>query len=99
MFFFFLLVCFFIFFFFFFQAEDGIRDLYVTGVQTCALPIWRLGRPGVVRPEESAGEGRPGWPGRLRRPRAVCRPGRPAPARGIRWQGAILVGPRARRLA
>src|SRR5438874_3730274 len=24
---------------FFFQAEDGIRDLYVTGVQTCALPI------------------------------------------------------------
>src|SRR5690349_23323596 len=26
---------------FFFQAEDGIRDLYVTGVQTCALPIWR----------------------------------------------------------
>src|SRR5690349_7592205 len=29
-----------IFFFFFFQAEDGIRDLYVTGVQTCALPIF-----------------------------------------------------------
>src|SRR5690349_22515876 len=28
------------FFFFFFQAEDGIRDLYVTGVQTCALPIY-----------------------------------------------------------
>src|SRR6266496_6030599 len=28
-------------FFFFFQAEDGIRDLYVTGVQTCALPISR----------------------------------------------------------
>src|SRR2546427_5366641 len=28
-------------FFFFFQAEDGIRDLTVTGVQTCALPIWR----------------------------------------------------------
>src|SRR6266496_53455 len=26
--------------YFFFQAEDGIRDLYVTGVQTCALPIW-----------------------------------------------------------
>src|SRR2546430_7281583 len=25
---------------FFFQAEDGIRDLTVTGVQTCALPIW-----------------------------------------------------------
>src|SRR2546425_12811192 len=28
------------FFFFFFQAEDGIRDKLVTGVQTCALPIW-----------------------------------------------------------
>src|SRR5205807_5976737 len=27
------------FFFFFFQAEDGIRDYKVTGVQTCALPI------------------------------------------------------------
>src|SRR2546430_15383760 len=27
--------------FFFFQAEDGIRDLTVTGVQTCALPILR----------------------------------------------------------
>src|SRR2546430_14116668 len=29
---------------FFFQAEDGIRDLTVTGVQTCALPIWRADR-------------------------------------------------------
>src|SRR5260370_32452008 len=28
--------------FFFFQAEDGIRDSSVTGVQTCALPICRL---------------------------------------------------------
>src|SRR5256885_12118970 len=28
---------------FFFQAEDGIRDYKVTGVQTCALPIYRLG--------------------------------------------------------
>src|SRR2546426_2638409 len=27
--------------FFFFQAEDGIRDYKVTGVQTCALPIFR----------------------------------------------------------
>src|SRR3989440_4685408 len=31
---------FFALFFFFFQAEDGIRDLIVTGVQTCALPIY-----------------------------------------------------------
>src|SRR5688572_5981488 len=34
-------VCLFV--FFFFQAEDGIRDLTVTGVQTCALPIWLRG--------------------------------------------------------
>src|SRR5438105_5139573 len=32
-----------VFFFFFFQAEDGIRDPLVTGVQTCALPISALG--------------------------------------------------------
>src|SRR5690606_40302009 len=32
--------------FFFFQAEDGIRDFHVTGVQTCALPILR--EPGPV---------------------------------------------------
>src|SRR3712207_8605704 len=31
-----------IFFMFFFQAEDGIRDIGVTGVQTCALPISRM---------------------------------------------------------
>src|SRR2546425_8158534 len=35
----FILTCM-LFFFFFFQAEDGIRDKLVTGVQTCALPIW-----------------------------------------------------------
>src|SRR5215213_11799867 len=33
------------FFFFFFQAEDGIRDWSVTGVQTCALPISGPDRP------------------------------------------------------
>src|SRR5947207_8438068 len=57
-FFFFFFCCFFDFsfvlFFFFFQAEDGIRVHCVTGVQTCALPIWcfsplhsvRLSSPG-----------------------------------------------------
>src|SRR5436309_15428659 len=39
--------------FFFFQAEDGIRDFHVTGVQTCALPIYRAqhatGARGVLR--------------------------------------------------
>src|SRR6266446_9207756 len=34
------------FFYFFFQAEDGIRDYKVTGVQTCALPIY--GVPGEL---------------------------------------------------
>src|SRR5207237_6144146 len=34
-----------LFFFFFFQAEDGIRDSSVTGVQTCALPIYGAARP------------------------------------------------------
>src|SRR5436309_10645862 len=37
--FFFCFFLYFFFFFFFFQAEDGIRDFHVTGVQTCALPI------------------------------------------------------------
>src|SRR5690606_40001182 len=32
--------------FFFFQAEDGIRDFHVTGVQTCALPISSVSAPG-----------------------------------------------------
>src|SRR5947209_10918624 len=33
--------------FFFFQAEDGIRDIGVTGVQTCALPISALRDAGI----------------------------------------------------
>src|SRR6266545_5919356 len=61
----------FILFFFFFQAEDGIRDKLVTGVQTCALPIsgsvthWRswtpVPPPGGQRPrppQEQAGDRR-----------------------------------------
>src|SRR6266511_5885104 len=38
-------------FFFFFQAEDGIRDFHVTGVQTCALPISASDTPLVEAPE------------------------------------------------
>src|SRR5690606_39435183 len=44
---------------FFFQAEDGIRDVHVTGVQTCALPIYALERdvvlaePGVLGPGQA----------------------------------------------
>src|SRR2546430_12208216 len=47
--------------FFFFQAEDGIRDLTVTGVQTCALPIWPhvlVAADGGRRALERLGEGR-----------------------------------------
>src|SRR2546422_8561436 len=50
--FFYLSYCFF-FFFFFFQAEDGIRDVAVTGVQTCALPI------SIKRLPRSPSRGRP----------------------------------------
>src|SRR5690606_40819182 len=43
--------------FFFFQAEDGIRDFHVTGVQTCALPIcdlvWRFLLPSLPRQRKS----------------------------------------------
>src|SRR5262249_59618836 len=51
---------------FFFQAEDGIRDWSVTGVQTCALPILQAGR----------GAGRAGGVERgTRRPRVGGEPG------------------------
>src|SRR5947209_19649176 len=46
--------------FFFFQAEDGIRDIGVTGVQTCALPI-STPSTGPPRPR-SAGRRRSGGP-------------------------------------
>src|SRR2546430_9123444 len=42
---------------FFFQAEDGIRDLTVTGVQTCALPIsaaWRIAASCASRAQHAA---------------------------------------------
>src|SRR5579862_3685123 len=41
----------FMYFFFFFQAEDGIRDGTVTGVQTCALPIFRVDAMRKLGPE------------------------------------------------
>src|SRR5690625_6070689 len=46
---------------FFFQAEDGIRDGHVTGVQTCALPIYRGDELEVL----GVGRGRPGEVARL----------------------------------
>src|SRR2546426_12547453 len=53
------------FFFFFFQAEDGIRDYKVTGVQTCALPIsLRGGRRRHAVPRRGCG-GAVGHPGQV----------------------------------
>src|SRR5207249_8502627 len=56
-----LFFCFFVWFlfFFFFQAEDGIRDRNVTGVQTCALPIYKwamaiISSIGLIVPVELA---------------------------------------------
>src|SRR5947209_19164250 len=45
-------------FFFFFQAEDGIRDIGVTGVQTCALPISRITARSSGRVESAPKAGR-----------------------------------------
>src|SRR5207253_5386488 len=45
-------------FFFFFQAEDGIRDGHVTGVQTCALPISAWFRSGIAYPGRRQAESR-----------------------------------------
>src|SRR5256886_2005362 len=86
-------------FFFFFQAEDGIRDLTVTGVQTCALPISR-----DLRSPRRADRVLPGGP---RAPRAVCRSrargaedrrggaraARGVLARGRRARGAAAIAP------
>src|SRR5690348_18467613 len=42
--------------FFFFQAEDGIRDGRVTGVQTCALPICLLGTSAASKARHATGK-------------------------------------------
>src|SRR2546429_1394453 len=48
--------------FFFFQAEDGIRDVAVTGVQTCALPILATPLPLNCGGSAALGRGEPGRP-------------------------------------
>src|ERR1039457_5106615 len=85
-----LVLCIILFFFFFFQAEDGIRDYKVTGVQTCALPICVDG--GAVYPAAmgAAGAGLAGGPGgawaaRRRLGVTAFRPG--AHERGAGWRG------------
>src|SRR2546430_6541397 len=44
---------------FFVQAEDGIRDLTVTGVQTCALPIFQAPVKGAGQPNPLCGQDQP----------------------------------------
>src|SRR5690606_40127265 len=67
--------------FFFFQAEDGIRDFHVTGVQTCALPICgshgRERRRLIVRKSPLS---------RCSPPTASCAP-YPPPNRRAQWLG------------
>src|SRR2546430_15465048 len=59
---------------FVFQAEDGIRYLSVTGVQTCALPIWRRRRAPRSRRSPQPGRARPPAPvAQRRRARARAR--------------------------
>src|SRR5688572_32441900 len=75
-----MMLCFF--FFFFFQAEDGIRDLTVTGVQTCALPICSLMPASPPRTGRGRSAGR--RCGRRRRGSPTGGRTRPAPRR---WRG------------
>src|SRR5688572_32654280 len=73
---------------FFFQAEDGIRDLSVNGVQTCALPILSIkGHPDAI----------PGWLPHTHCELVLCIGGgglghcpsaRPSPGCGDSWSGA-----------
>src|SRR5256885_4445969 len=79
-------------FFFFFQAEDGIRDYKVTGVQTCALPIYGRSpsrRTGPAGPRGRAGSPRSrwGWGGSRARRRGGCDPAARPAARGGRGRG------------
>src|SRR3989454_12833953 len=60
---------------FFFQAEDGIRDYKVTGVQTCALPIW-----------SSCVCSSPLGSVRSKQPARQCEPESPLRARDVRVQ-------------
>src|SRR2546428_1044136 len=82
---------------FFFQAEDGIRDLIVTGVQTCALPISRRSRSergtgtrgGIALPARDHRPRRPTSEERLAAARGPGgRPPAPGGARGGRERGA-----------
>src|SRR3712207_9580798 len=76
---------------FFFQAEDGIRDIGVTGVQTCALPISAqlpaFAQAGWIAPSEvqllSSLAGRRGW-------RALVRPRSGPIGRASCWERVLI---------
>src|SRR5207244_5353659 len=75
-----------------FQAEDGIRDDLVTGVQTCALPIWPSQIPGPFFPSQSIRANRLAWRYRDRPSiswpdRQNCRWTLPASTRPEPWPG------------
>src|SRR5256886_2725010 len=75
--------------FVFFQAEDGIRDLTVTGVQTCALPICRReARRPAPPPDDLLRDGRAGGAPALRRPSVHHLPAGLHAARRARQRGA-----------
>src|SRR5258708_17962043 len=78
-------------FFFFFQAEDGIRDDLVTGVQTCALPIYGevpvCGRPPRAHPLTLIVAG------------PLSAPRTPALRRYVTTQSAVRIDPAVHRLA
>src|SRR2546430_7403045 len=92
------------FLFFFFQAEDGIRDLTVTGVQTCALPILSRGQGGdelrrcggLRRAGECPRRARQLRAGPLARARVLsaARPGRAHHRTGAPTNRTPLPGPR-----
>src|SRR5882762_3950343 len=91
--------------FFFFQAEDGIRDSSVTGVQTCALPIPPARGPPDLASVQPSGGPRAGGPSPRRGhlSRFVQPPRRVGPllpshlsSEGISIRGAAATGARCR---
>src|SRR2546429_9922083 len=68
---------------FFFQAEDGIRDVAVTGVQTCALPISTRGKVRCSDYRKWSGRVRGGDQGGRTWPESGCRGEGPVPGRDL----------------
>src|SRR5690606_40022110 len=81
-------------FFFFFQAEDGIRDFHVTGVQTCALPIFAVPALDPVGVQLARPHSVPhSWHRSLLAVHVSCRARGPAVLREGRVLSAVLAPP------